>query len=74
MAFEVDFEDLEERFRTRVLYADDGDRPSCEADLREIQSVKSTWLAANEAADAKEVDIQAAKKAFAAETTTQVRV
>lgn len=72
MNFEVEFEDLEERFRTRVIYSDDEHRFSCEEDYKHVQSIKRDWQVLSQEADIAEVKVQHSKQHFASQTQTQV--
>lgn len=74
MNFEIEMDDLEERFRIRTTVADDLNRSLAEQDLAEVRQMRQNWIALGHEADEIEVQIQRTKKRFASETQNQVHL
>ncbi len=74
MLMELRYTDLEERYRTRLLYASTPEeRSQCEAELASASQVRQTWLALMEEADAVDWSLEETKKNFSEITREQVR-
>lgn len=74
MNFEVEVEELEERSRIRLTFANEDDLETSEEDCKEVQSVQEAWKALKEEADEVEVNIIDAKKHFSHLTQNQVQI
>eukprot|EP00210_Caulerpa_lentillifera_P005286 g5050.t1 len=71
MNFEVEMEDLDERYRTRILYSEESNLEASKADYKEVKEVQEAWRLLNEEADIVEVNIVDSKKHFSHLTQEQ---
>ncbi len=70
---ELRYEDLEERYRTRLLYAlQPEDVAQCTHELQDASGVRSAWLALVDDADRVDYSLEETKKLFAETTKKQV--
>lgn len=73
MLMELRYTDLEERFRTRLLYASGADETAmCEAEFRSACEVRALWLALLNEADEVDWSLEETKKEFSETTRQQV--
>ncbi|MEW5308429.1 MAG: hypothetical protein WDW38_000392 [Sanguina aurantia] len=73
MSMELQYTDLEERFRTRVMYAQgDDDDAACNAEFNEALSIRSTWTELVEEADLVDWSLEDTKLVFSETTRGQV--
>lgn len=73
MKIELDYTTLEERFRTRVLYARGEQLAEFQAELAEASSVAVKWQQLVDAADLVDAGLEDTKKQFSQTTKQQVQ-
>ena len=73
MTMELRHIDLEERYRTRTLYAQPEDEGQCRDELAEVQEVWLSWVRMADEADNVDWTLEDTKALFSETTRTQVR-
>ncbi|KAL6757976.1 dynein heavy chain, N-terminal region 1-domain-containing protein, partial [Haematococcus lacustris] len=72
-AMELRYIDLEERYRTRLLYASQPeDEVQCQAELLEAQQIRELWAHLSDEADQVDMSLEQTKKVFSETTRKQV--
>ena len=73
MKMELDYSELQERFRTRLLYAPPEQAAEYESELNEAASIAGKWQQLVDDADLVDASLEDTKKQFSATTKQQVR-
>ena len=72
MAMELKYADLEERYRTRLLYAQPDEVEQCGAELTDASSIRGLWQDLVDEADRVDYSLEATKELFSETTRKQV--
>lgn len=73
MKMELEYKELEERFRTRLLYADSGDQAEFKAELSDASRIEGKWKQLVDDADLVDASLEETKKQFSLTTKQQVQ-
>eukprot|EP00798_Chlamydomonas_sp_ICE-L_P031817 gene31817-7021_t len=72
MLMELKYSDLEERYRTRILYAQAEEMDQCSAELADASLIRDQWVELADEADLVDYSLEETKKKFTETTRTQV--
>lgn len=72
MRMELQYIDLAERFRTRLLYADSESHDACLEDYKEAWQIQNLWQNLTDQAEMVDCSLEDTKKMFSETTRLQV--